>query len=160
MDWTSDLVGGYDTSGNYPTRAMCGYFLNSTSTLPTLLSGYTLSGNSSKTLIVRTIPLNDEYSREPMYGNGSIYFKTLRHKILDFLVVATIDRSSASIHRKERPVAQECVLSWYVKTMESFYAWGNYEERMIDNFSKTTAGPWPWVSTPFRTQSGNNGTDI
>lgn len=76
-----------------------------------------------------------------MYGNDSIYFKALRHKILDFLVVATINRSSASIHRKERPVAQECVLSLYVKTTESFYAWGNYEERVIDTLSNTTAGP-------------------
>lgn len=76
-----------------------------------MMSGYTIDGNSSETLLTRTLPLTDMYTREEMYGNGSIHFKHLRHKIQDFLVVSAADGSLGSVRRNEPPNAQECVIT-------------------------------------------------
>jgi hypothetical protein len=124
-----------------------------------MMSGYTIDGNSSETLLMRNLPLTDMYTREEMYGNGSIHFKHLRHKIQDFLVVSAADGSLGSVQRNTPPVAQECVLAWCVKTLRSRYSFGDFEEVIIDTFFNTTSGSRPWNVTVFESPSGNNGTD-
>ncbi|KAH7350469.1 hypothetical protein BKA66DRAFT_541071 [Pyrenochaeta sp. MPI-SDFR-AT-0127] len=161
VDWTSNLTGGLGVEGGYPNATMCGYFLNITGPNPILMSGYIADPESTtdrEVLLMRTLPLTTIYLRKPLFGNGSIYFKEHRNPLSDVLIVSAANGSAANTYRNETPVAQECVLSWCVKTIESKYEWGEYEERVLDIYINTTAGPWPWISTPFQTES-DNGTD-
>jgi hypothetical protein len=51
----------------------------------------------------------------------------------------------AAVFRNETPVAQECVLSWCVKTMKSSYYWANYKEEVTSTFVNATPGPYPFI---------------
>lgn len=108
---------------------------------------------------MRTLPLTTLYDKELLYGQGSINFKQLRNTIADVLIVSAADGSVASVYQHERPVAQECVLSWCVQTIRSSYDWGRYHEDIVDTAFNTTSGPSPWLSIPFETEF-QNGTDI
>lgn len=161
VDWTSNLTGGFQNDGGFPNATMCGYFLNATSPNPVMMTGYIADATSltdSEALIMRTLPLTSTFPRAPSYGNGSINFKELRNTIADVLIVSSPDGSGAAVYRNETPSAQECVLSWCVKTLQSKYSWGEYEEEVIETFANTTTGPWPWIATPYQTDF-DNGTD-
>ncbi|KAF2130498.1 hypothetical protein P153DRAFT_418111 [Dothidotthia symphoricarpi CBS 119687] len=163
VDWTSNTTGGFgDVESEYPNSTMCGYFLNVTSATPILMSGYLFDTNTSTTgeaLLSRTLPLTTLTTREPLYGNGSINFKQDRNTIFDVLIVTAANGSAETVYRNEPPIAQECVLSWCVKTIRSSYDWGKYEEEVVKTVINTTAGPFPWVGIPYSDESGN-GTDI
>ncbi|EDU40877.1 DUF3176 domain containing protein [Pyrenophora tritici-repentis] len=161
VDWTSSLSGGFMVEGGYPNATMCGYFLNITSHNPILMSGYIVNSNTSaysETLIMRTLPLTTTLLHEPLYGNGSINFKEFRNTIQDVLIVSAVNGSAASVHRNETPIAQECVLTWCVKTMQSSYSLGEYKEEILETFINTTSGPWPWIASSF-SDGTSNGTD-
>jgi hypothetical protein len=138
---------------------MCGYFLNATSDQPILMSGYLLGPDTSEALIMRTLPLTNLLTKEPLFGNGSINFKHIRNTIVDVLIVAAASGTADSVFQKIPPRAQECVLSWCVKTIRSSYDYGVYGEEIIENHLNTTGGPFPWVGYPFEDEYGG-GTDI
>jgi len=139
---------------------MCGYFLNATSQHPVLMSGHLVNkdGSIGETLLTRALPLTTTFDFWPLYGNGSIHFKQLRNTIADVLIVSAANGSAVSVHEKKPPVAQECVLSWCVKTMRSSYLMGKYTEEVVETFQSTTEGPFPWISTPY-IDSSSNGTN-
>jgi hypothetical protein len=153
-------MGGYIPRSGYPNGSMCGYFLNATSQDPTMMSGYLVDGNGlpGETLLMRTLPLSTIYDYKPLYGNGSINFKEYRNSITDVMIVSAANGSAAGVRQGIRPIAQECVLSWCVKTMRSSYDSGQYSEEVLHTFENTTEGPPPWVTVPFQTKY-ENGTD-
>jgi hypothetical protein len=134
----------------YPTGTVCGYFLNSTSNAPLLLSGHVVNRTDSssptgETLLVRTIPLSDIDTKAPFYGVGSVNYKQIRYPILDAFVASAID-GPESVYRQEPPLVHECILSWCVQTIKSSYGWGVYSENVISEFLDVTSEPvtWPW----------------
>ncbi|KZM28524.1 hypothetical protein ST47_g316 [Ascochyta rabiei] len=128
LDWLSDLKGKDDV---YPNGTACGYWLNSTSSEPVLMSGFKVetSPNSStegEALLMRMLPLNRPISLAErlsglLYG-GSIRYKDVYAPFLDTLI-----------------------------TVHSSYSWGNYEEIVTDTFFNNTGRehPAPWDSTPL-----------
>jgi hypothetical protein len=111
------------------------------------MSGYRVDNSTDssrgETLLMRTLPLVTNPFRESLYG-GSINFKHIQHPLLDALIVSAADGSVDSVYTKKLPVAQECMLSWCVKTLRSSYSWGGYEEKVVDTFLNTTSAEWPW----------------
>ncbi|KAF1936137.1 hypothetical protein EJ02DRAFT_438724 [Clathrospora elynae] len=162
VDWKAGSEGMFDLQQPYPNATGCGYFLNATSENPTLMSGYLLDPVDSsvgEALIMRTLPLTTLTGKEPLYGNGSILFKHVRHSIADLLIVSASNGSADAVYRNTTPVAQECIISWCIKTMKSSYSLGEYSETVVATFLNTTSGPFPWESFPYETEL-ENGTDI
>jgi hypothetical protein len=117
------------------------------------MSGYRVANGSNgsiygETLLMRTMPLVTNPSREALYG-GSINFRNITNPILDALIVSSADGSSESVYRKELPIAHECMLSLCVKTLRSSYSWGIYEESVEETFLNTTRAPYPWFTTYY-----------
>jgi hypothetical protein len=128
-----------------------------------MMSGYLLDqGNSSmgEVLMMRTLPLTDPIYRAPTYGNSSIFFKHIRHKIEDVLIVSARNGLAEEVYRNATPVAQECVLAWCVKTIKSSYNQGDYSEVVIDTVFNTTSGAFPWHGYPFEAENMDSGTEI
>jgi hypothetical protein len=126
------------------------------------MSGYrtdTTAANSStkdEALLLRTLALStsmtsvNPLSATPFFG-GSIHFKDIYLPFLDAIIVSAADGTASSVYDRQRPVAQECMLSWCVKTLKSTYAWGNYEETVTKTFLNMTARqrPYPWTGGPM-----------
>ncbi|USP81787.1 hypothetical protein yc1106_09061 [Curvularia clavata] len=145
VDWTSTLTANVST---FPNTTVCGYFLNSTSDAPVLMSGYIVEENGNKTgeaLMMRTLPLVTNPERYALWGDGSINFKHIRNPIIDFVIAASAN--SADVYAEKMPVVHECVVSWCVKTLESSYHLGTYEEKITNVFLNETPGSFPWSST-------------
>jgi hypothetical protein len=161
VDWKADSAGLFDLQQPYPTATGCGYFLNATSENPILMSGYLrdINGTPGEVLTMRTLPLTELLTKQPLYGNGSILFKHIRHSIADVLIVFAGDGTAGAVYRNETPVAQECQLSFCVKTIQSSYNWGGYNEEVVNTMFNTTPGAFPWQSFPYETET-ENGTDI
>ncbi|KAI8935460.1 hypothetical protein NX059_008030 [Plenodomus lindquistii] len=162
VDWKSNLDGIFDLQVPYPNATGCGYFLNATSSSPTLLSGYLLNPadlSPSEALLMRTLPLTTLTTKEPLYGNGSIHFKHLQQTLVDVIIASSRDGSADAVYRNETPVIQECVLSWCVQTILSSYNWGEYSEEVVERSFNTTPGPFPWLAIPYENEI-ENGTDI
>lgn len=142
-------MGGYRTEASYANMTMCGYFLNLTVNVQTktLMSGYTVNPNTSapgEALVVRTLPMLSVFDKTPVYGNGSIRFPHVRDPIADSIIVSAADGTAGSVYRHEKPIAQECVLTWCVKTIASSYNAGAYQEEILKTHTNTTDGPFPW----------------
>jgi len=102
-------------------------------------------------LIVLMLGIDTEItSKIPLYGDGSLHFKGIRHKIQDVFIVSASDCTAETVYWNETPVAQACHLSWCVKTMQSSYTWGGYVEEVISTTLNTTGGPFPWQAFPYR----------
>jgi hypothetical protein len=134
----------------YPTGTVCGFFLNSTSSTPLLLSGHVANGTTpssftGETLLVRTIPLYDLDTKIPSYGVGSVNYKHLPYPILDALVASAVN-GPESVYNREPPMVHECILSWCVQTIKSSYDSGVYSENVMSTFLDVTSEPvaWPW----------------
>ncbi|KAI4943220.1 hypothetical protein J4E91_009660 [Alternaria rosae] len=144
VDWTSELNA---TESSYPNATVCGYFLNSTSETPILMSGYIL-GQDGKTkgeaLLMRTLPLTTNSMRDPLYGDGSINFKDMRNPIVDALISSSTNIDD--VYADEMPALHECVVSWCVKTIQSSYYLGTYEEEVTKVFLNETKGPYPYFT--------------
>jgi len=126
------------------------------------MSGYVYNAENltkGEALVMRTLPLTTLYTRDLLYGNGSIHFKDLRNTIADFLVVSAANGSADTVYQDVRPVANECVLHWCVQTIRASYDEGAYHEEVINIAYNTTTGPSPWLATPFETEF-QNGTDV
>ncbi|OAG15635.1 hypothetical protein CC77DRAFT_1065702 [Alternaria alternata] len=155
LDWISSV---YFNRTTQPVGSACGYWINATSEAPVLMSGFrtgTAAANSStkdEALLLRTIALSaamtsvNPLSATPFFG-GSIHFKDVYLPFLDAIIVSAADGTASSVYDRQRPVAQECMLSWCVKTLKSTYALGDYEETVTKTFLNTTARqrPYPWT---------------
>jgi hypothetical protein len=135
------------------------------------MSGYrvndTLNSSSAKepgeALLSRTLPLNTPYisvhpfSGTPHYG-GSIHFKDVYFPIVDALIVSAFDGTTNSVYAGKPPVAQECIVTWCVKTIESSYIEGNYHETIKDTFLNMTGRtqPYPWETWPAPPEEGDH----
>jgi hypothetical protein len=114
------------------------------------MSGYkvnaTSNGEPGETLLFRTLPLVKSPLMTTFFG-GSINYKHINYPFIDALIVSSADGSTASVHRNERPVAQECMLTWCVKSIMSSYSEGNYEEKVLNTFYNVTeaSDPYPWI---------------
>lgn len=148
---------------SYPIATHCGYFLNASTDRPFLMSGYLLQPNATngkgKALLHRNLPLTSMTRFTPLYGNGSILYKPLRITIMDTIIVSSPDGTADAVYRNETPVAQECVLTWCVKTVQSSFTWGGYVEEIVSTHFNTTTGNFAWNATPGYDESGNY-TDI
>jgi hypothetical protein len=149
IDWTITWLGPR-RKVPFPNGTVCGYFINATSTTPTLMSGFTTSNNATsntaeEALLVRALPLTEFLKRGRLYNTGSIEFKSIRNPIMDFLI-ASARNGSESVYRRETPIVHECLLSWCVQTIKSSYEYGTYHEEVHATYQNTTAGPSPWNS--------------
>ncbi|KAF3044301.1 hypothetical protein E8E12_006608 [Didymella heteroderae] len=157
IDWSPDWTGPL-ASVPYLQGNVCGYFLNASSDTPILLSGY-VAGNggsnvtSGQALLVRTVPLTDYDTKEPLYGGGSVRFKTVRNPILDGLIASTTNGVSG-VYQSEPPDIHECILSWCVQTIRSAYSWGVYEETITSEFWDTSSDPTPWPWRVWESKTG------
>jgi hypothetical protein len=156
IDWSANWDGPL-RDVPYPNGTVCGHFLNITSSVPMLLSGYVVPANSTKNatgeaLLMRTIPLSDFVTRAPYYGSGSIAFKNIRYPIFGGLI-ASAANGLDSVYRREPPVVHECVLSWCVQRMRSSYEWGIYSENILSTHLNiaTDPTPWPWIAIQMET---------
>jgi hypothetical protein len=163
IDWSASRTGPLPRTG-YANGTVCGYFLNVTSNSPVLMSGYVVSGNTtnhtdSEVLLTRALPLTEMINKTPLW-EGSVGFKSIRHPILDAIIVSASDGVD-SVLQGRIPVAHECVLAWCVKTVLSTYNDGNYEENVSSTFLNITTEhlPWPWTSYPVHLD-GDNGTVV
>ncbi|KAF1845120.1 uncharacterized protein K460DRAFT_376610 [Cucurbitaria berberidis CBS 394.84] len=159
IDWIANLT-GTGTESTYPNGTSCGYFINSSSEYPILMSGYRLKSSDlspGEALLTRTLPLITNPDRQPLFG-GSINYKDIRNPIIDAIIVGASD-GIGGVYRNETPTAHECVLSWCVKSIKSSYSWGGYSEEVTGSITNTTAGPYPWT-TRFIESTAVNGTDI
>ncbi|KAH9864233.1 hypothetical protein J1614_010167 [Plenodomus biglobosus] len=148
MDWIRNSTGP-GTESTYPNGTACGYFLNSTSHTPVLMSGYRVEGGNEmsrgETLLMRTLPLVTNPSRTPLYG-GSINFKHVNFPLIDAIIVSSADGTVDSVYRKEMPIAHECLLAWCTKTLKSSQHWGQYKEEVLTSFLNTTKAKYPWYT--------------
>lgn len=150
VDWSSSQPGSIQ---DYPYRnkTVCGYFLDTSSGPPTLMSGYILEDSKQdplqgEALLVRSFPLTDMLSKVPIL-DGSVNFKDIRNPILDALIVSAAS-GLESVFQNVTPIAHECVLAWCVQTIQSSYALGEYKEDVIATRFNTTTGSWPWNAYP------------
>ncbi|KAI4943222.1 hypothetical protein J4E91_009662 [Alternaria rosae] len=110
------------------------------------------SSNKDEALLLRTLALSpalssaNPLSSTPLFG-GSINFKDIYLPFLDAIIVSAADGAASSVYNGQRPVAQECMLSWCVKTIKSTYDSGDYEETVTKTFLNRTARqrPYPWT---------------
>ncbi|KAH9864232.1 hypothetical protein J1614_010166 [Plenodomus biglobosus] len=125
------------------------------------MSGYRTDQTSNastegEALLLRTLPLTSPitsvypFSTTPFF-NGSIRFKDIYFPVLDALIVSAADGTASSVYEKVRPVAQECIVSWCVKTFQSSYAEGSYEETVTQAYMNSTGAqqPYPWEGFPL-----------
>ncbi|KAI8935463.1 hypothetical protein NX059_008033 [Plenodomus lindquistii] len=161
LDWISSA---YYNASRQSTGTSCGYWLNATSAAPILMSGYRIDTSSNvstegEALLFRALPLNppitsiQPFSSTPWFG-GSIKFKDVYFPTVDALIVSAADGTADSVYKKAPPVAQECVLSWCVKTFQSSYLGGDYKETVTETYMNTTARqqPYPWEVFPIHSQ--------
>lgn len=143
LDWTASYIGRVNQRAT-PNGTVCGYFYEDRERGLFLMSGYIVNGtNQSEALLVRTFPFTEMSTKLPISG-GSIKFKHVRNPILDALIVSSASANDVYSHRP--PVAQECVLSWCVKTLESAYKSGQYSETIKSTYENNTIGAYPWES--------------
>jgi hypothetical protein len=146
VDWTSKLN---ITVSSYPNATVCGYWLNKTSDDPVLMSGYMLGANGKpkgEALLMRTLPLITNPLRESLWG-GSINFKKARNPIADVLISSTAGISQ--VYANVAPTMHECVVTWCVKTIESTYSMGTYNENVTHIFENNTANGSPWITSTY-----------
>jgi hypothetical protein len=146
IDWTTNHTGPVTPEAT-PNGTVCGYFYDAGNNNPLLMSGYIVNETEGarlpgETLLVRALPFTG--LDKTAIAGGSEKFKHVRNPILDALIVSSVD--SSSVHQHILPVAQECVLSWCVKTIESEYESGWYSEVVTDTYQNLTVGPFPWHS--------------
>ena len=146
IDWSTSHTGRV-TPEAFPNGTVCGYFFDAGDYGSVLMSGYIVNNTSGsqtpgEALLVRMLPFT-QISRNPIL-NGSVKFKHLRDSILDTLIVSSPD--AESVYQHQRPIAQECVLSWCVKEIESSYESGQYTETVRKTYQNTTQCPFPWMS--------------
>lgn len=127
-----------------------------------LMSGYrtNYSSNAStkgEALLLRTLPLTgpftsiSPFSSAPFFG-GSVKYKDTYFPVLDAFIVSAADGTASSVYNSVPPIAHECMVTWCVKTFQSSYAEGRYQETVIRTFMNQTnrQQSYPWSAFPVR----------
>jgi hypothetical protein len=155
IDW-STTQRGPNVESSYPQKTACGYYLNATSSAPVLMVGQVVSdrniSEAGEILLARSLPLTEILTKNRLYG-GSIHFKQISAPILDTIIVSAL--RSENGYQEMIPVAQECMLTWCIKTIRSSYDSGEYTEEVLSTFKNTTSGPDPWQSYSFKEEDEN-----
>ncbi|KAF1817671.1 hypothetical protein P152DRAFT_427675 [Eremomyces bilateralis CBS 781.70] len=146
LDWIT--IHGVLSPETVRNGTACGYFMNATSLNPILMSGYMLNpdGSPGLSLGMRMLPTWDMTTLHTLYG-GSLMFPTIQNAIADFFIT-NVPGDPANVYANITPVANECILSWCVKTFSSTYIDGRYEERVVDIFYNSTPREFPYK--PFK----------
>lgn len=109
------------------------------------MSGYML-GSDGKTkgeaLLMRSLPLVLGQIRNPLWNEASLNYKHIRNPVVDVLISSTANASD--VYADKAPLLQECVVAWCIKTIQSSYFVGTYEEEVTSTFFNDTQGPYPW----------------
>lgn len=92
---------------------------------------------------------------KPLYRNAFIHFKQLQNTIVYDIVAPAADGTIASVYRKQRPLVQECAVSWCMKTIRASYLSGMYQEDVPNTLYNTTPGSSSWSSESFPTDLDN-----
>lgn len=146
VDWTSKLNA---TVSSYQNATVCGYFLNKTSEDRILMSGYILSAEGTadgEALLMRTLPLVTNPLRKSLWG-GSLNFKDVRNPIVDALISSSVNLSE--VYANVAPTLHECVLTWCVKTIESAYYAGTYQENITNVIINNTSNGSQWSTFTY-----------
>lgn len=158
LDWVQVPIVDKDGIEDYyfPNGTSCGWWLKADK--PVLMTGYDADKNtnhSGEALIVRSEPLYDIFSREFMPG----YIPKLNNSRnpLTHVVIAS-GHNQENVKSNGSSIAHECIVSWAVKTLESFYSEGGYEERVLDVFVNDTLVSTPWVTNTI--EMDNNAMDL
>ncbi|KAF3038393.1 hypothetical protein E8E11_003433 [Didymella keratinophila] len=162
VDWLGQTKGGFEVEWSYPVATHCGYFLNATTNDPILMSGHIVQANTSDgkgEVLHRNLPLTSMAKFTPLYGNGSLLFKEVRNTIVDAIIVSSPDGTADAVYRNETPIAQECMLTWCVKSVRSTFAWGGYHEEIMGTHFNSTSGPFAWDAN-YTVGEFENYTDI
>jgi len=77
-------------------------------------------------------------------------YKDVYFPVLDAIIVSAADGTASSVYEKVPPVAQECIITWCVKTLNSSYAEGKYQETVVWTFLNHTTRQqqYPWSVIP------------
>lgn len=131
-----------------------------------LMSGFRVdhasnASDEGEALLLRTLPLTspitafEPFSSAPYFG-GSINYKDVYFPLLDALIVSAADGTANSVYKKIPPVAQECIVTWCVKTFQSSYREGVYDEIVTRTFFNNTGRqqPYPWEAWPLTDVEG------
>ncbi|KAJ4359626.1 uncharacterized protein N0V89_000181 [Didymosphaeria variabile] len=143
LDWVRNISRD-PTESSYLRGNMCGYFINATGESPVMMTGYAIGPNITYTgqaLVARGLPLVDSITRTTLFG-GTVHFGHIRNPIEDFIVAGLQD--TEAVYANRTPFAQECVLYWCVKAINSTYSLGAYKEEVVETFINSTTGPQPW----------------
>lgn len=141
IDWTSDIMDG--ASATYPKRQTCGYYMNTTSSDPMLMTGYEAHSGYNETLLGRTLPLNLPTNHRQGYFNGSIMFKDIGAPIVDAVYVFTPGGHDA-VKRNTTPIARECNLRWCVQQVNSTVHAGVLHETILSTIDNRTVQPYAY----------------
>jgi hypothetical protein len=149
VNWVRNLTGVNTAESAYPNGTQCGYFLNITSEMPILMSGYLMesvqaeagSATAGEALLMRVLPFMSNPSRIPLYGDGSINFKHIRNKIQDGIFASILDGLAQNVYQNKTPIVQECMIAWCVRKFHSSYYLGTYQENITDTYFNDTGIP-------------------
>ena len=148
-DWLSSagntVVPLFPNETHYPGAFSCGYFMDAAQDGELLMSGYTLQPNSSlpgEGLILRTYELQN-FDSLAYNWSGSGAYSDIQSPIEHFIVVSAADIASA--YANSTPVAQECMLSWCEKTIQSNFSGGQYWEQILSEYVRLNTSKVPDV---------------
>ncbi|KAE8869568.1 hypothetical protein PTNB73_04621 [Pyrenophora teres f. teres] len=96
-----------------------------------------------RSFIVADGTIGNQLYERPTLGDGSINFKHIRNPVVDALI-SSAPNSTDDVYADKMPALHECVVSWCVKTIESSYYLGTYDEVVTNVFLNETQGPYPW----------------
>jgi hypothetical protein len=135
-DWVKEVDPANVTS--FINITACGYWVNASSPSRVLMSGYSVDPVTNlpeEALEMRILPLVDEMTRAPAYGDGSLRFKNVRNPIVDFFVVGA-SGGRGSVYQNVTPIAHECVLQWCVQTVETSAYWGKLSQNITSTWQE------------------------
>lgn len=117
-----------------------------------LMNGYSLGSNSSpnsstagEALLLRLYEMQN-YDSNGYNWEGTGHFSNIQSPYEHFIVVSGVD--AASVYANVTPAAQECMLSWCEKTINSSFSKGQYSEEIISSFvgMNNTQIPAPYLT--------------
>ncbi|KAF1982956.1 hypothetical protein K402DRAFT_339435 [Aulographum hederae CBS 113979] len=132
--------------GPAPIVHACGWFLNATSELPTMMTGYAVDPETSargEAVSMRMLPLFDYLSYATIYG-ASLNYKNIQNRIVDFFI-ASSPNGTEGTYEDIKPQMLECVLYWCTKTINASSTLGTYHEEVLEIYHNDTVIPDPWT---------------
>lgn len=146
LDWIQDPTTDPNQTNDatYPNGTACGWWLKADKNI--LMTGYEvgLRPRGGQTLLVRTEPLYDLYSRDFMPGYKP-HLNNSRNPLAHGVIVS--GRDLEHVHQNATPIVHECMISWAAKTIQSSYSEGGYTEDIVDTVINSTVGESPWLTT-------------